>query len=97
MISRYLIGVVTGWVSLGGGYGLARLTRHYAAGTRVPPSGSLPECRALGPPGGGNCIELLGHRFRHRNADGLTWAQREDSSPPPRNTNRATHRPSGDP
>lgn len=96
MIDRYLIGVVTGWVSLGGAYGLFRLAHHYErAHPKIPPLDPVPECRALGPSSVGKriCVRGLGHRGRHRNAKGTEWEQWGDSEPPPRNINRSTHRP----
>lgn len=92
MIDRYLIGLVTGWVSLGGTYGLFRLTHHWASLPKIPPTDPVPECRSTGPSGLG-CVIHLGHRGRHRNAKGGEWEQWGDSEPAPRNTNRSTHRP----
>lgn len=92
MIDRYLIGVVTGWVSLGGPCLLFRLTRHWGSSPKIPALDPMPECRA-NQPHFGPCVKPLGHRGRHREKGGLEWEQWGDSEPAPRNTNRSTHRP----
>ncbi len=90
MIDRYLIGVVTGWVSLGGSYGLLRLARYFESQPR--PAAPLPTCRAT-QPYFGDCILLLGHDGYHQDRDGLRWPRKEGSSPPPRNLSRTVRYP----
>lgn len=92
MTNRFFLGLSIGWLSTLGPLGWIWLVRRLAQ-PKIPPTDPLPECRSLGPAGGGNCIVYLGHRGRHRNSDNLEWEQSEGSSPPPRSKNRVTHRP----
>lgn len=79
MIDRYFIGLATGWASVLGPYGLLRLIRHWSQRPRIPLTFPLPECRDLGPIGGGNCVRQLGHLTPHRNTSGLEWPESERS------------------
>lgn len=89
-MEKFFIGVVTGWVSLGGGYGLLRLMRYFESQPRR--AAPLPACQAR-QPHFGDCVLLLGHDSDHQARDGLRWPRKEGSSPPPRNLSRTVRYP----
>lgn len=94
MISPYFIGVLTGWVSLGGGYALLRLAWHYEAQPRIPKTAPVPRCLAVA--GGFRCERPLGHEpTPHCTSNGglysrspIWWDTEEAPPPAPRNTLR---------
>jgi hypothetical protein len=93
MIDRYLLGLITGWVSLGGGWGLWSLMRHFEAQPRIPKSSRVPQCAEVSA-GGYRCEQPIGHEatsphgYRIGSPHAHWWSVKEGPPPAPRNTIR---------